>query len=97
MIFSAFQRDDPDWMLTTIQRNGHYFKVGMTAEELFKAALGEEEWNRRVAEAYHEQTGQHLGPPPPPPVPPKVPDPEPKQDRFINVKSMEERWSQMDS
>lgn len=55
MIFSAFHRDDPDMMFTIVKRDGRYAQVGVSAEELFRAALGNDEYERRVAVAFGDR------------------------------------------
>lgn len=82
MIFDAFQRDEPDMMLTIVKRNDTYFSVGMNAQELFKAALGEEEWERRIAKAYFEETGMDA---PLPPKPQEIESVSKMKQRFIDL------------
>jgi hypothetical protein len=82
MIFSAFQREDPDMLLTIVKRNDTYITVGMDAQELFKAALGEKEWERRVAKAYFDETGQDA---PPPPKPLEIESVTKMKQRFIDL------------
>ncbi len=82
MIFSAFQREDPDMLLTTVKVDGVYVLAGMDAQELFEAALGKEEWERRKAEAYFKETGQNA---PPPPKPPEIESVTKMKQRFIDL------------
>lgn len=79
MIFSAFQKDDSDWMYTLVQKNGKFVAAGMTAEELFRTVLGDEEWDKRIAAAYAKDMGQ----PPPPDKPKKIESVEKMKKRFI--------------
>jgi hypothetical protein len=82
MIFTAMQRDEPDMLLTAVERNGKYILVGLDAQELFKAALGEEEWEKRVAAAYFKETGQDA---PPPPKPLEIESVTKMKQRFIDL------------
>jgi hypothetical protein len=52
VILSAIQRDDPALIGTLVQREGKYQNVWMTEEELFRAVLGNKEFERRVAAAF---------------------------------------------
>ena len=83
MIYSEFSRGEEALVLTISEINGRYVKVGITEEEMFRAILGDQEFERRRALAYEDDFGHA---PPPPPKPAHVESPEPiAPKRYIDL------------
>ena len=80
MIYSLTGQAE-DLVMTIAEINGKHVKVPMTEEEMFRKILGDEEFEKRRAQAYFEDWGGIE----PDPIPEKPFVAEPKKKRYISL------------